>query len=93
VALCWSILYHHLVYYRLNRANYDPMRSSISSLAIGEFGWTQVHNFLITGILTLALPLGLQMPRLSRGGSKWGLYLDCCNRDWLPGAGLFVTIR
>jgi hypothetical protein len=30
------------------RANYDPLRHPISSLAIDEFGWIQSANFFVT---------------------------------------------
>jgi Protein of unknown function (DUF998) len=75
----------------LNRANYDPMRHPISSLAIGEFGWTQVANFLITGILTLAFAFGLREALQSRGGSKWAVIWIAALGIGLIGAGLFVA--
>ncbi len=37
------------------RANYDPLRHPVSSLALGDSGWTQTTNFIVTGLLTLAL--------------------------------------
>ena len=39
--------------------DYDPMRHAISSLSVGRYGWMQVANFLLTGILTLVLTFGL----------------------------------
>jgi hypothetical protein len=41
------------------RADYSPLRHPVSSLALGEFGWTQVANFIVTGLLTLAFAVGL----------------------------------
>lgn len=75
----------------LNRANYDPMRHPVSSLSIGEFGWTQVINFLITGTLTLAFAFGLRRALQSRGGSKWGVIWMAAVGVGLIGAGLFVA--
>ena len=75
----------------LQRASYDPMRHPISSLAIGEWGWTQVLNFLITGTLTLALAFGLRTVLASRGGSKWAVIWIAAVGIGLIGAGLFVT--
>jgi hypothetical protein len=75
----------------LTRANYDPMRHPISSLSIGEFGWTQAANFIITGILTIALALGLRSALQSRGGSKWGPILVGIIGIGFLGAGFFVT--
>ena len=75
----------------LNRANYDPMRHPISSLSIGESGWTQVTNFIITGVLTLALAFGLRSALGSRGGSKWGaIWMTAIGIGFL-GAALFVA--
>ncbi len=42
------------------RPDYSPMRQPVSSLSIGSTGWTQMANFLITGLLVLAFALGLQ---------------------------------
>src|SRR5215204_5776067 len=75
----------------LTRANYDPIQHPISSLAIGEFGWTQVINFLITGTLTLGLAFGLRSALLARGGSKWTVIWIAAVGIGLFGAGLFVT--
>jgi len=75
----------------LTRTNYDPMRHPISSLAIGQFGWTQVSNFLVTGLLTLALAYGLHAALQSRGGSKWTLIWITAVGIGLIGAGIFVT--
>src|SRR5688572_9334762 len=75
----------------LNRADYDPVRHPISSLSIGEFGGTQSFNFIITGLLTLALVYGLRDALQSRGGSKWGSRLIGGVAIGLIGAGLFVT--
>jgi hypothetical protein len=75
----------------LTRANYDPMRHPISSLSIGEFGWTQVINFLLTGLLTLALAFGLRSALQSRGGSKWGVIWITLIGIGFLGAAAFVT--
>ncbi len=36
------------------RPGYNPLRQPVSSLSIGDLGWTQMANFIITGSLTLA---------------------------------------
>lgn len=40
------------------RADYSPLRQPVSSLAIGEMGWTQTLNFLVTGSLLLIFAFG-----------------------------------
>ena len=42
------------------RADYDPLRHPVSSLAIGPDGWVQNVNFLVTGALVLAAAAGLR---------------------------------
>jgi hypothetical protein len=73
------------------RASYDPLRHPISSLAIGELGWTQTANFFITGLLTLAFAFGLRRRLQSPGGSTWGPRLIAVIAIGLLGAGFFVT--
>ena len=42
------------------RPDYDPLRDSISALALGSgAGWIQNLNFVLTGILTIGLAVGL----------------------------------
>ena len=73
------------------RANYDSLRHPISSLAIGELGWTQMANFFITGLLTMAFAFGLRRRLQSPGGSTWGPRLIGVMAIGLLGAGFFVT--
>ena len=75
----------------LTRATYNPLRHPVSSLAIGPLGWTQVSNFLVTGLLTLALAYGLRDALRSRGGSKWTIIWIAGVGIGLIGAGLFVA--
>jgi hypothetical protein len=42
------------------RADYNPIRYPISSLSIGDMGWMQMTNFIVTGLLLLAFALGLK---------------------------------
>jgi Protein of unknown function (DUF998) len=42
------------------RANYRPLRHPVSSLELGDLGWTQRANFIVTGLLTLAFASGLR---------------------------------
>ncbi len=43
------------------RADYDPLRHPVSSLAFDDFGWMQVANFIVTGLLMLAFAIGLRL--------------------------------
>ena len=41
----------------MTRADYDPARHPVSSLAIGELGWIQRATFLVTGVLMAEVEL------------------------------------
>jgi hypothetical protein len=75
----------------LNRANYDPMRYAISSLSVGEFGWIQIANFIITGMLFVAFSVGLRRLLWGPSGSVWGPLLIGLIGIGLIGSGIFVT--
>ncbi|MFC5822688.1 DUF998 domain-containing protein [Nonomuraea insulae] len=69
------------------RAHYDPLRHPVSSLALGEHGWIQAATFIVAGLLTLALAVGLRRALKGFWGPAlvgvWGLHL--------VGAGIFTT--
>ena len=73
------------------RANYDPLRHPISSLSIGELGWMQMTNFIITGLLMVAFAFGLRRALPAPGGSTWGPLLIGAIGVGLLGAAIFVT--
>lgn len=70
------------------RAGYSPLRHPVSSLALGELGWIQVVNFIVTGLLFIAFAIGLW--RTLRPGSWKSLLIGLIGIS-LIGAGLFVT--
>ena len=70
------------------RADYSALRQPISSLLIGELGWMQMVNFLLTGLLLLVFALGL---RRAVRGTTWGSVLVGLVGIGLMGAGLFVA--
>ncbi|HYT26017.1 MAG TPA: DUF998 domain-containing protein [Actinomycetota bacterium] len=73
------------------RAHYNPLRHPVSSLELGDFGWTQRANFIAAGGLTLAFASGLRRARRPLGGSTWGPLLVGAHAIGLLGAGIFVT--
>ena len=73
------------------RADYDPLRHPVSSLALGNSGWTQDVNFIVTGLLMLAFAVGLRRAFRPPGGSTWGPLLVGAWAVGLLGAGVFVT--
>ena len=73
------------------RAGYDPLRHPVSSLALGDWGWTQTANFLVAGLLTLAFAVGLRLALRPGKGSAWGPPLVGVWAIGLLGAGTFPT--
>jgi hypothetical membrane protein len=72
------------------RADYNPLRHPVSSLSIGELGWMQAANFLISGLLILAFSFGLRRVLPSTGRS-WVAILIALVGIGLIGAGFFTT--
>ncbi|MEU8193019.1 DUF998 domain-containing protein [Microbispora amethystogenes] len=69
------------------RAHYRPLRHPVSSLAIGDRGWTQTVNFMVGGLLSLAFAAGLWRA----GPSLWGASLVGVWAFGLLCAGIFRT--
>ncbi|WBB70737.1 DUF998 domain-containing protein [Micromonospora sp. WMMD812] len=72
------------------RDSYDPLRHPVSSLALGAHGWTQTVNFLVCGLLTLALAIGLRRA-LRPAHATWGPLLIGVWAVGLLVAGAFTT--
>ena len=76
----------------VTRVGYDPFREPVSSLALGNSGWVQVANFILTGTLVLAFAIGLPRAlRPNRIGAAWGPVLIGTMAIGLITAGLFNT--
>ena len=73
------------------RAHYDPLRHPVSSLALGDWGWTQDANFIVAGLLTLAFAAGLRRALRPGKGSTLRPLLVGVWAVGLLGAGIFVT--
>lgn len=69
------------------RAGYQPLRHPVSSLALGEYGWTQTANFLVAGVLMLAFAAGLWRAL----GTRTVAILVAIWGVGLLGAGTFAT--
>ncbi|GLX00425.1 DUF998 domain-containing protein [Microtetraspora sp. NBRC 16547] len=74
------------------RADYDPLRHPVSSLALGPYGWMQIANFVVVGLLMLLFAVGLRRGLHAVGRrSTWGPLLVGTYAIALVGAGIFVT--
>lgn len=54
------------------RAGYDPVRHPVSALSLGDRGWLQITNFVVSGLLLLAFAVGLRRATRPGPGSRWG---------------------
>lgn len=73
------------------RPNYSPMYHHVSSLSLGDGGWVQISNFVVTGALMAACALGLRRSLASGPGATWGPLLIVAFGLGLIGAGVFVA--
>lgn len=73
------------------RADYNALRHPVSSLALGDFGWMQVANFIVAGLLMVVFSLGLWLALRPRRASIWGPLLVAVWGIGLLGAGIFLT--
>jgi hypothetical protein len=73
------------------RADYNALQYPLSSLALGDKGWTQEVNFLVTGILIVLFSGPLNQIYLHPENKYYGpLLIGLCGLG-LIGAGIFVT--
>jgi hypothetical membrane protein len=75
----------------LTREGFDMTRHPLSLMSLGDLGWIQITNFIVTGFLVLLAAIALRRlaqadKRLRRGAFLIGLYAVC-----VIGGGIFVT--
>jgi hypothetical protein len=73
----------------LTRDGFDLSKHAWSLLANGEFGWIQITNFIVTGLMTVAAAIGLRRALTPGRGRTWGPLLIATYGVSLIGAGLF----
>jgi hypothetical membrane protein len=72
-------------------AGYSPVRHPVSTFAIGEFGWIQTANFVVTGALLFAFAVGLRPALRRHDGRIWAPVVFGVIAVGLIGAGLFTA--
>ena len=73
------------------RVDYDPVRHYVSTLSLGDEGWQQIANFLLTGTLFIVGAVGLRRAMRDGPGSRWGPMLIGLVGVGLLMGGVFVT--
>lgn len=75
----------------LTREGFDPTRHPLSLLSLGDLGWVQITNFVLSGMLFVAAAVGMRrVLRPGRGGT-WGPRLVGVYGAALIMGGVFVA--
>jgi len=73
----------------LTRDGFDLARHQWSLLSNGDLGWIQITNFVVTGLMTIALAVGLRRALGPGRGGTWAPRLIAVYGASLIGAGAF----
>ena len=73
------------------RDGFDPGRHPLSLLSLGDLGWIQIANFVLTGALFVACAVGLRHVLHPGSGGTWGPRLVGAVGAGLIVAGVFIT--
>ena len=71
------------------RAGADIRQAPLSLLSLGDLGWIQIANFIITGLLALACAIGIRRALAGNAGGTWGPLLIAASGLGLILAGIF----
>jgi hypothetical membrane protein len=72
------------------RPGFDLRRMAISMLTLGDLGWMQRGNFVVSGVLVLACAVGLRRVLRPGRGATWGPVLFAGYGIGLVTAGIFT---
>src|SRR5262249_56454173 len=56
----------------LTRPGFDLRRDAISLLSLGDLGWIQITNFIVSGLLAVGLAVGMRRALHPGRASTWG---------------------
>jgi hypothetical protein len=73
----------------LTREGFDLRRHQWSLLANGSYGWVQVTNFVLTGLMVVAAAAGLHRAWTTGPGARWAPRLIAVYGASLVAAGVF----
>ena len=75
----------------LTRAGFDITRHPLSFMSLGDLGWIQIANFIVTGLLVIAGAIGLSRVAQAEKRLRWGALLIGIYGLGVLGGGIFVT--
>lgn len=73
------------------RTGFDPVEHPLSLLSVGDLGWIQIANFVLSGLLFLAAAVGMRRVLSPGPASVWGPRLIGAFGAALIVGGVFVT--
>ncbi len=73
------------------RTGFDVRRDPISMLGLGQLGWIQIANFILSGALSIAAAIGLRQAIRSGRGKRWLPRLVTIFGITLITAGIFTA--
>ena len=75
----------------LTRAGFDITRHPLSFMSLGDLGWIQITNFIVTGLLVIAGAIGMRQLAQADKRLRWGALLVGIYGLGVVGGGVFVT--
>jgi hypothetical protein len=75
----------------LTRAGFDPVKHPASLLSVGDLGWIQITNFVVTGLLFVASAVGMRRVLRPGRAATWGPRLIGAFGVALIAGGVFVA--
>ena len=75
----------------LTRPGFDLTRHELSQLALGDWGWVQISNFFVAGLLVIASAVGMQRALRTGRGATWVPRLVGLYGVGLLGAAIFTA--
>lgn len=80
-----------VLFQAVTRGGFDLTRHPISLLSLGDLGWIQIANFVVTGGLYVACAAGMRRALGPGPGVRWGPRLVGIHGLGLVIAGVFLT--
>jgi Protein of unknown function (DUF998) len=80
-----------VVIQELTREGFDPKKHALSQLSLGDLGWLQIANFIVSGLLFVACAVGMRRVLRGSPAGTWGPRLFGIFGAALIWGGVFVA--